>query len=361
MPFTPEQIANAGKAAIDYYLKNKPIDQVSVERPVMRTLMSGKKSAPGAQQFIVEQLRYRYQSNFQWFNGSAVVTYNRRNTLEQAKFQWRSAHDGLALNEDQLAQNGITLTDANSRNPTKASGAEAMQLTNLFDEQMEVLRLGFEEAMSLSLLRDGTWHPEAIVGLEAMISLTPSSGTVGEINRGNAANVYWRNHANAALDAQADTFIDQLEIGFRACVRNGGRPTNIYVGGKAYDNIRYNLLNKHAGSAFLFNADAGSERSVEASTSNIKFHGIPVTWVPEFETLDEMFAYTGNSTWESRIYMVNHNFLRLRPLQGHDMVTRNPPRSYDRYEFYWAVTWRGSLTMGRANAHWVGRISNPAI
>jgi hypothetical protein len=27
------------------------------------------------------------------------------------------------------------------------------------------------------------------------------------------------------------------------------------------------------------------------------------------------------------------------------MVNRKPPRAYDRYEYYWAITWRGALTM----------------
>jgi hypothetical protein len=37
-----------------------------------------------------------------------------------------------------------------------------------------------------------------------------------------------------------------------------------------------------------------------------------------------------------------HEHARLRPLQGHDTVSRKPPRAYDRYEYYWAITWRGA-------------------
>ena len=110
MPFTSQEIIDAGKAGLDYYVKNSPIDQIGVDRPLLKALMASKKSAPGAKQYIVEQLRYRYQSNFQWFNGSSVVTYNRRQTIEQASYAWRSAHDGFALDEDRLAQNGICVT-----------------------------------------------------------------------------------------------------------------------------------------------------------------------------------------------------------------------------------------------------------
>ena len=32
MPFTTEELSIAGKTALDYYLKNKPVDQISQER-----------------------------------------------------------------------------------------------------------------------------------------------------------------------------------------------------------------------------------------------------------------------------------------------------------------------------------------
>jgi hypothetical protein len=81
MPFTSQEIADAGKIGLDYYVKNEPIDQVSIERPLFKYLSGKKVSAPGAKQYIVEQLRFRYQSNFQWFNGAQIVTYNRRQSI----------------------------------------------------------------------------------------------------------------------------------------------------------------------------------------------------------------------------------------------------------------------------------------
>lgn len=66
MPFTPAEISDAGKIGLDFYLKNKPIDQIMSERPLLAKLMSKKKSFPGGKQFITEQLRTTYGSNFQW-------------------------------------------------------------------------------------------------------------------------------------------------------------------------------------------------------------------------------------------------------------------------------------------------------
>jgi hypothetical protein len=65
MPFTAGEISDAGKIGLDLYLKNDPIDQIATERPLYKKLNEKKSSAPGAKQFIVEQLRKTYQSNFQ--------------------------------------------------------------------------------------------------------------------------------------------------------------------------------------------------------------------------------------------------------------------------------------------------------
>ncbi len=43
MAFNAEQLAYGGRAAIDYYLKNDPIDQVNTARPLLKKLMEGKK------------------------------------------------------------------------------------------------------------------------------------------------------------------------------------------------------------------------------------------------------------------------------------------------------------------------------
>ena len=154
MPFNDQEIAEAGVAVLDHYVRNKPIDQVAVERVLMKSLMPSKSEVPAAKQYISEQLRDKYSSNFQWFNGAQLVTYNRRQTLAQTQFPWRSAHDGVAIDEDRLIQHGITVTDKGPGG--QASGAEREVLTNLLSEQMASLRLGFEERFSKHLHLDGT-------------------------------------------------------------------------------------------------------------------------------------------------------------------------------------------------------------
>ena len=345
MPFTSQEIIEAGKAGLDFYLAENPVDQVQLERPLLKALQGKKKTAPGAKQYIVEQLRKGYQSNFQWFNGSQVVTYNQRQSLEQANYAWRSCHDGLALNEDRLAQNGIIIDD--DKSPTPASDAEKLQLTNLFTEQMEILRLGFQEQFSYALHLDGTQSNDAITGLDGLISLTPTSGTVGGIDRSVAGNAYWRNNVSTGLTTTTSTgtILNQMEVQWRQCSRNGGRPDLILAGSTYIDGYRNFVLNTFGRMDF----GPSNTKKVEGGTAVLTFQGVEVQWSPEFQELDSRYA--PSTPWEKRCYFLNSMNMTLRPLQGQDMKTRKPPRAYDRYEYYWGLTWRGALTMNRSNAH----------
>lgn len=344
MPFTAQEISDAGLSALDFYLKNNPIDQIAVERPLLKKLMAKKQEFPGARENVVEQIRTRYQSNFQWFRGDGIVTYNKRQSLDQASYPWQSAHDGLALDEDRMAQNGIIVTD--SGDGKRASRAEIMQLTNLFTEQMEILRLGFEEKMSEALHLDGTQDPDAITGLDALVSLTPTTGVVGGIDRANVTS--WRNHVATGLTTTTSTgtIQDKMEIAWRACVRSAqGRPDCIIVGSDFLDGFRNFMLKTYG----QVNYGPVSEMEIEGGTKSMTFHGVPLEWSPEFADLDDV--YSPGTPWEKRCYFLNSRFIKLRPMEGQDMRKRRPARPHDRYEHYWAITWRGALTMSQSNAH----------
>ena len=346
MPFTPAEIAQAGKAALDFFLKNKPIDQITEDRPLLKALQAKKRTFPGAKQFVVEQLRKSYDSNFQWFNGDQTVTYNRRDTLEQTNYPWRSAHDGLSLTEDQLAQNGVTLLDdGKGRN---ATGAERMQLTNLLDENLEVLRLGMEERFSAAVHANGTSSSDSIAGLDALISTTPTVGVVGGIDR--ATNPWWRNHVS--LNIASANLLIQMENNWRACIRSGGRP-DVIIAGSDFINAYIQAL-KDAGQQI--NSAGGKPRDLDGGVGSIFFKNVEIQWSPEF---DNNFGEVTVPAipWSKRCYFINSRHLRLRPMEGQDFISRNVPRVYDKYVYYWAITWRGAMTMNRSSAHAVLSVS----
>lgn len=341
MPFSDTEISNAGLAAINFFLKNKPVDQIAVERPWLKCLMETAKTFPGAQQHVVEQLRHTYGSNFQWYYGAQAVTYNSRQTMTQSFFTWRSAHDGFFLDEDRLLQNGITIDQ--SQRGGNNSEAERMQLVNLLDEQSDALRLGFEEKMDLELHLDGTQNTEALAGLDHVIQEDPTvSSQVGGINQNT--NIWWRNQFNLGLTT--GTILAGMETTWRFCTKNGGAPNKIIAGEVFIDT--YKAAIRAAGQIQI--AVTGTPKADGSLPVNgqdgLYFHGVPITWDPPLSDTGLTAPVGAN-----RCYFLNMRHVRLRPAYGHDMITRKPPREYNRYVYYWALTWKGALTTNRRSAH----------
>lgn len=356
MPFTTEQLAYAGNASINYFLKNDPIDQVNIARPLIKKLMEEKKAYVGGLQFVVEQLRYSNDSNFQSYFGDQQVTYNRKRTLQQAKFTWGSFHDGFGLNEDELAQNGIVMNDDKSSVPTES---EKVQLVNLLQENTETLKLGFQENFDYMLHRDGTQSATNIPGLDLLVSTTP---TVPMVVGGLDQSVFpwWQNNAITGISTgTAGNLTQQMEVLWRNCTRYGGYTPNYIMVGEAFlDAYRADAKSTINRTVFM-QKDADPTKLDTAVGEGIRtglyFKNIELIWDPVMTVLDQLDAPT--IPWSKRCYFLNTRFLKLRPIQGHWMVNRTPPRVYDRYVHYFALTAKAALTTGKRNAHGVASIA----
>lgn len=350
MPFTSEQLAYAGNAAINYFLRNDPIDQVNVARPLIKKLMEEKKPYVGGLQYVVEQLRYSNDSNFQSYFGDTQVTYNRKRTLQQAKYTWGSFHDGFGLNEDELAQNGIVMTDDKSSVPTEA---EKVQLTNLLQENSETLKLGFQENFDYMLHLDGTQSATNIPGLDLLVSTTPTvSQVVGGLDQ--SIFTWWQNTSITGISTTtAGNLTQQMEIAWRDCTRYGGMAPNYILVGELFLDA-YRLDAKNTINRTVYMKDDAEPTKLDASVgegirTGMYFKNVEILWDPVMTVLDGLYAPT--IPWEKRCYFLNTKFLKLRPIQGHWMINRTPPRVYDRYVHYFALTAKAALTTGKRNAH----------
>jgi len=351
MGFTSEQLAYAGNAAINYYLKNDPVDQYNVARPLIKWLSERKRDYVGALQYIVEQLRYNNDSNFQSYFGDTQVTYNRRRTLNQAKFVWGSFHDGFGLNEDELTQNGIVVTDDRSSTPTDS---EKIQLTNLLKENMEVLKLGWQEKFDIMVHLNGTQSATNIPGLDNLVSTTPlTSSVVGGLDQ--SVYTWWQNSANMAINVgTAGNLTQQMEILWRDCIRFGGAaPDFILVGESFLDAYRADSKSTINRTVFVEKKMEGGvqfDGSVGTGTrTGLYFKGVELIWDPVLSVLDGLYPST-TYPFQSRCYFLNSRFLSLRPITGHWMVARKPARVYDRYTHYWGLTAKASFTVSKRNA-----------
>lgn len=341
MPISNADLQELAKVSLDEYLRNMPVDQIATERPLLKKLMAGRKTFLGAKQNVVENIRKDYGSNFAWAYGEDAVSFNKRNTTEQAAFPWRRAVDGLYLDYDRLFGNGIKVREGD-RGAFKLEQNEKVQLLNLLDEQMESLKEGFMKKLDLELHRNGTQDTDAVAGLDALVSTAPATGVIGGLD--GATATYWRNNAQTGIStASVGTLAQAMEQNWRKCIKNGGSPDFILAGGDFVDAYRKEItITNNAESGRVKTVDAGVGSGV---STGMYFKGVEIIWDPQFEELQTLETATVN--WNKRCYFLNTKHLKYR---DDDMDIVTPVRPHDTLAMYAMVNLRMALSTSRRNA-----------
>lgn len=341
MPISTDDLAKLAKSSLDDYLRNTPVDQIAQERPFLQMLLKGKKPFGGAKQNIVEQLRKDYGSNFAWAYGESKVVFNKRDTLEQAMFPWRRAVDALYIPYDTLFSNGIDVREG-GHGAFRLEQNEKVQLTNLLDENLLALREGFMKSLDLHVHRDGTQSTDAVVGLDALIPLNPTTGKLGGLDRSTAT--YWRNYADTAIETA--TMLNQMEKAWRECYRHGGTPDYIFAGSDfidAYRNCLQPMLTYNVNAGNVARADGAIG---EGNRTGLFFKGKEILWDPTFDDLDT--ADTPSVKWATRCYFINSKTIKWRD-NGYDIIT--PVRPHDTLCLYEMINMRCAVSINRPNAN----------
>ena len=357
MPASAAHIAVVGKASLENYLRNKPVDQIQVGRPWIRKLRSRKMTFDGGKQHIVVQLRKSYDQNGQWYYGEQEMTFNKRDTLEQAFYAWTGFRDGYTMSTDEFIENGLSVSDDSRVSMTRN---EKIQLTNLFTERNEALVEGFELGLDQGFSRNGSFDSDAIKGLDHLIGSTPNTGKVGNLDR--ATYSWWRPTIKTALTKA--NLEDEMEKGFRACQRNGGMPDFIQMGSDALDVYRQTFIDNVERRMDVGRGGAqpkgglGVGENVDGGVmTGLYFKGvIPIVWNPTFLDLDALEGSATNK-WEKRIYMINCRHIREHVVRNFDEVAYVPPTVYNREAHFFGRRWKGAIAMQRANAHWLGVVA----
>ncbi len=235
---------------------------------------------------------------------------------------------------------GIIIKD-NAKN--SLTGLKKDRLVDLFKEHITALRLGFEEKHDYNLHLDGSQNINNIAGLDALISLDPSVGTVGAVNAANKS--FWRNQVSTSI--AATDLIETMEEIWRECTRTGGKPDFILAGSKMIDTFRKQAKAEIA--RYTVVQVSGQPVDFDPSVTELHFHGVPIMWDPVFADIDNKTSPT--TPFEKRMYFINCKHLRYRPAEGHEMRSRKPVREHDRFVWNWGMTTKFSLTMNQRNCH----------
>lgn len=345
MPVSIPQLLAGAQYQMQSYAKNDPVDNFTTSRPFSQWLMKTKMESVFGNGIFNEKVRVTNSSNYQNYTGNDPINFNVKDTVKLAQYAHYEAGDHFTLNETDLANNGIAVTDDPSAQMT---AAEEVQVVNLLKENIGSMKDAIQEGLDRDLHLDGS-ITNKVVGLDKLVSLTPATGAVGGIDP--ATVPIWKNYVKTSIStATAGTLVSEFEKAFRACSTNGGAiPDAIFVGSSMLDAFRTDA--EAIRSVQVQQGQGGKGVSLDAGVSMLSFRGIPVIWDPVFDALDVL--YSPATPWAKRAYFLNSKHLKLRPVKGRWMQVRKPMRLPDRYAWYFGMTADFGLTMSKRNSHGV--------
>lgn len=157
---------------------------------LMRLLARGKVKVKSGRT-IVEELEMAENANFQYFTGMETLAIAQNQIMTAAEFDWKQA----ACN---VAASGLELEVQNK-------GRE--QVIPLLKSRISNALKTMRNNIAIGTYSDGTGTSgKQIGGLQHIVADTPTSGTVGGIDRSDSLNSWWRNHTSG--DATLTTYAE---------------------------------------------------------------------------------------------------------------------------------------------------------
>lgn len=347
MPFTAQELDNIANAALDFYLKGDAIKQSIQERPLYDALKSRQKTFPGGKEFIRANVKGDYTTAFAGYSHDDTVSYANPANLKQLNYPWKELHAGISLTHTELKNDGISVVDTNGESVSQHTDREMTAITNLLDDKLDDMAEGSARSFNEILWRDGSQSAKVFPGVQSIISLTPTVGTTGGIDR--AGNVWWRNRSlvgasKITASAALQTLSKAMRSEVRQLRRYGGRPSLLMCGSQFIDALELEVSEK---------GTYTQEGFLKSGSTDIGLADISMRGVGRFvydPTLDDL-------GYGKFCYAIDPKHLYLDTMDGEDMKKHSPARPPEKYVMYRGVTYTGGLVADQLNCHGVYEVA----
>lgn len=194
-------IGQVTASAFERVVRREPVDNVFTSWLLLNSLKnsSGFKKEPGGT-LIEETFEYAENPSFKSHSDMDTIDINRYDVFDAARFNWKENAGAITYSE---------------REKAIASGDEAKFA--LIDRKVQNGKNTHFAVMNRQMYSDGTGNgSKDIGGLALLVSSTPTTGTVGGINR--ALFPFWRNRQTAGTNT--GTAFNQLRGAMRTSYNN---------------------------------------------------------------------------------------------------------------------------------------------
>lgn len=313
----------------------KLADSVSRNNAVLTRLNSKGKVKPfGGGRTIVQEIEYANNATYKRYSGYEVLNIAPSDVFTAAEYPIRQAAIAVSMSGLEMLQN---------------SGKEAV--IDLLDSRITNAERTFKNGLSYDIYSDGTLTGQ-ITGLQALISTSPTSGTVGGIDRTSWS--FWQNQkysavtdGGAALNA-ANVYGYMLAL-YQKLVRGADRPDLIVA-----DNISWGLYNQS-----LHAIQRITNESTDVGKSgflNLKFMDCDVVMDGGYQgTTSDGNTFGTNGAGAvggapaSTMFFINSDYLFFRPHRDRNMVPLDPDRfSVNQDAMVKLMGWAGNMTLSNA-------------
>lgn len=231
--------------------------------------------------FIAAPLEYALNTTVASYSDTDTISTNRVDVFDRAEFQWK-----------EYAGTAILSNLEEDRNDGEGT------VFKLLPAKLENLRNSMKSAINEGLFSDGTANSQKVIGgLQHIVSSTPTTGTVGGINR--ATFSFWRNQQSSG--AKTTSSFDNLRAVMRSIY-------NLCSNGVADAHPSFAVTDRTVFEGYegllLANERFTDKSSGEGSFKNevLKFKGAKISY--------------DNDCTASALYFLNTKFLKLAYKKG---------------------------------------------
>ena len=272
---------------------------------------------------ILQELMYNDAStlNAGSYSGYDVIDITPNSPISAAQYDMKQYAAAVSISGFEMLQN---------------SGKE--QIIDMLEGRIQVAEAQLMNQISAGVYSDGTGNGgKDITGLAAAVSITPTSGTYGGINR--ATWSFWQNVAfdattngsAAATSANIQSYMNRVAV---QLVRGTDRPDMIVAGNDYY---RFYLESLQAIQRI------SSESSAAAGFTSIKYMGAGLNCDVYLD------GGIGGQLATDRMYFLNTKYIFLRPHRDRNFVPIGGDRqSVNQDAIVKLIGWAGNLTCSGA-------------
>lgn len=347
MPFTAQNLENAANAALDFHMKKGVVDPQSIQsKPLLKKMLSKRKSFPGGKELITKRLKFDYTTGLTGFADDDQVGYVNPANIKVASYPWFLHHGGIEFTMHEMLKDGISYKDTNSGSgEVRHTKREATALANLIDDKFDDMKEGTERSLNGYVWGDGSLDPKAMIGVRSFILNDPTTAVVvGGIDQGS--NALWRNRALLALSTTTPAdfvIIKSLQKEMRQLRRYGKGPDCFYAGSDFIDAIEAELYAKGT----ITQTGWAEKGGIEVTMDDVKIKGMRIEYDPELDDLG-LAKY---------MYAIDSKSIFPMFIEGEFMKKHSPSRPSNQYIFQKAITAVGNMVCWRRNTSGVYSIA----